>query len=90
MPQKEKPLNVKACTSIEGKIRVIRKRIKAIIKMLKNPNVSMLKGNEMIDKTGFKILNPIARRIPPTISVCRPLCKTSPGNITCARYRENA
>jgi hypothetical protein len=43
----------------------------AIINMEKSPNDKILKGNEIIDKTGFKILNPIASKSPPIKKVLK-------------------
>jgi hypothetical protein len=50
----------------------------------------MLKGKEIIDSTGFNILKPTARSIPPTISVFIPPCKTSPEKRSWVKYSENA
>lgn len=50
---------------------MIRNIIKAIIKTLNSPRLNILKGREIIDKIGFKILNPIAKRSPAVRSDCK-------------------
>ena len=61
----------------------------AVIKTLNSPRLNILKGSEMTESTGFMTLNPIAKRIPPTMRVLVPPCSTSPEKSICVIYKEN-
>lgn len=58
----------------------MRKTINAMINIENNPSDKILKGREMIDKTGFNILKPIVRSSPPIKRVLKPSCRISPLN----------
>jgi hypothetical protein len=62
----------------------------AIIRMLKRPRLRRLKGRDIIESIGFKILKPIASKIPPIIKVLIPSCRTSPAKANCVTYKANA
>lgn len=62
----------------------------AVIKTLNNPRLNILKGSEMTERIGFMTLNPIAKRIPPTMRVLMPPCNTSPEKSIWVMYKENA
>ena len=59
-----------------------------MIKILKSPKVIIVKGRERTDKTGFKILKPIARSMPPIMYVRIPSCKISPWKRRVVTYSE--
>ena len=69
---------------------VIKKTINAMINIENKPRDKMLKGKEIIDKIGFRILKPIARISPPIKRVLKPSCKISPSNNNWVIYSANA